>query len=140
MNIYTSGIWDLLHIGHLNMLKRAKALGGTLIVGVATDDFNAYYKKHKAVMPHEERKRLVAALKYVDKVIPYSSLSDVSMLDKHNIDIVVVSSEWGRLPEQKVRKEYIEKTGRKLVVFPYTEGISTTEIIERIRNQYAQKA
>lgn len=140
MNIFTGGTWDLLHIGHLNILERAKSLGGTLIVGVAIDDFDTYYKSHKIVIPYQQRKRLVATLKCVDKVIPYTSLDQVSMLDKYDIDVVVVSSKWGKLPEHKVRKKYIEKTGRKLVVFPYTKGISTTKIIEKIAGQYAQKA
>lgn len=132
MNIYISGVWDLLHIGHLNILERAKNLGGTLIVGVNTDDLVPTYKGRKSVIPHEQRKRLVGALKCVDKTIPHPSLDEVEMLDKYDIDVVVVSSEWGKLPEQQVRKRYIEKTGRKLVVFPYTKDISTTKIIEKI--------
>lgn len=140
MNIYISGVWDLLHIGHLNILEQAKKLGGTLIVGVNTDELVQSYKGQKPVIPHEQRKRIVDALKYVDKTIPHPALDEVEMLDKYDIDVVVVDSEWGKLSGQQVRKRYIEKTGRKLVVFPYTEGISTTEIIERIRNQYAQKA
>lgn len=132
MNIYISGVWDLLHIGHLNILERAKNLGGNLIVGVNIDELVPTYKKHKTVTPYGERKRLVGALKCVDKTIPHPSLDEVEMLDKYDINVVVVSSEWGKLPEQKVRKEYIEKTGRKLVVFPYTKNISTTKIIEKI--------
>lgn len=134
MNIYISGVWDLLHIGHLNILEQAKNLGGNLIVGVNTDKLVPTYKNHKTVVPFQQRKRLVGALKCVDKTIPHPTLDEVEMLNKHNIDVVVVSSEWGKLPEQKVRKEYIKKTGRKLVVFPYTQGISSTEIIERIKN------
>ena len=136
MNIYISGVWDLLHIGHLNILERAKNLGGNLIVGVNTDELVPTYKSHKTVLPYEERKRLVGALRCVDKTIPHPSLDEVEMLDKHGIDVIVVSSDWGKLPGHKVRKEYIKKTGRKLVVFPYTQGISTTEIIERIKRQF----
>lgn len=133
MNIYISGVWDLLHVGHLNILERAKKLGGNLIVGVCTDELVPTYKNRKAVTPYKERKRLVSALRCVDKTIPHSSLDEVEMLDKYNIDIVVVNSKWGKLPGQKVRKRYIEKTGRRLVVFPYTNAISTTEIIEKIK-------
>lgn len=133
MNIYISGVWDLLHIGHLNILEGAKKLGGNLIVGVCTDELVPTYKNRKSITPYEERKRLVSALKCVDKTIPHPSMDEVEMLDKYNIDIVVVNSKWGKLPGQKVRKRYIEKTGRKLVVLPYTEAISTTEIIEKIK-------
>lgn len=140
MNIYTNGVYDLFHIGHLNILERAKSLGGTLTVGINTDEYTLAYKARRPIIPYKQRKRIVDTLKCVDKTIPHMAMDQTDMLDKYDIDVVVVDSEWGKLPEQKVRKEYIEKTGRKLVVFPYTEGISTTEIIERIRNQYAQKA
>lgn len=131
MNIYISGVWDLLHVGHLNILERAKNLGGTLIVGVNTDELVQSYKR-KPVISYEERKRIVNALKCVDKTIPHPALNEVEMLDKYNIDVVVVSSEWGKLPGQQERRRYINKTDRKLVVFPYTEGISTSKIIEKL--------
>lgn len=131
MNIYISGCWDLLHIGHLNILERAKGLGGTLIVGVNTDELVQSYKR-RPIFSYEERGRMVNALKCVDKTISHSTLAEVEMLDKYDIDIVVVSSKWGRLPGQETRKEYIEKTGRKLIVFSYTQGISTSKIINRI--------
>lgn len=133
MNVYISGCWDLLHEGHLNILERAKALGGNLIVGVNTDELLESYKGREAVMPYKQRTRLVAALRCVDKVIPHVALDEVEMLETYHINIVAVASDYGKLPGMKKRISYIRKTGRKLVVFPYTEGISTERIIQRIR-------
>lgn len=133
MNIYANGVFDLFHIGHLNRLKRAKRLGGTLIVGINTDEMTEDYKHRKPVIPYEERRKIVAALRCVDKTIPHVAVDEVAFLDKYNIDVVVVGPEWGKIPGQEVRKKYMDKRGIRLVVHPYTKGISTTFLIEKIR-------
>lgn len=133
MNILVNGVWDLLHIGHLNILERAKKLGGTVIAGVNTDDWASSYKPHETILPYKERRRLVLALKCVDKAIPHYAMDETEIFEKYKIDVLVVGSDWGKFPRQEKVKLYLKKTGRKLIVFPYTEGISTTEIIEWIR-------
>jgi len=135
MNILVNGVWDLLHIGHLNILKRAKRLGGTLIVGVNTDDWISSYKKHGTILPYEERWQLVLALEYVDKAVPHHAMDETEIFEKYKIDVLVVGSDWGKFPKQEKIRQYLGKTGRKLIVFPYTKGISTTEIIERIQGE-----
>lgn len=135
MNILVNGVWDLFHIGHLNILERAKKLNGTVIAGVNTDDWVFSYKQHNTVFSYEERQRLVFALKCVDKVVPHHAMDETEIFEKYKIDILVVGSDWGKFPKQKKIKTYLKQTGRKLVVFPYTKGISTTEIIEWIREK-----
>lgn len=133
MNILVNGVWDLLHIGHLNILERAKKLNGTVIVGVNTDNWVFSYKQHYTIFPYEERRRLVLALKCVDKAVPHHAMDETEIFEKYKIDVLVVGSDWGKFPKQKQIKTYLKKTRRKLVIFPYTQGISTTEIIEWIQ-------
>jgi len=135
MNILVNGTWDVLHIGHLNILERAKKLGGTVIAGVNTDDWVFSYKQRNTIFPYKERQRLVLALKCVDKVVPHYAMDETEIFEKYKIDILVVGSDWGKFAKQKKVKQYLKETGRKLVVFPYTKGISTTEIIRWIRGE-----
>lgn len=132
----TFGVWDLFHIGHLNILERAKGLGCCLIVGVATDELVESYKGKKPIIPYKQRGKIIKALKCVDLTVPYSKVDITELLRQLNVDILAVGGDWGKLPEQQTYKRYMEKTGRKLVVLPYTEGISTTGIIEKIKKEF----
>lgn len=129
--VFTAGIWDLFHRGHLRLLKRAKALGDILIVGVATDRLAEEYKR-KPIIPLEQRIEIVAAIRYVDMVVSYDSLDVTDLLRDKCIDIMVVGGDWGKFPEQKKYMKYLGSNGKKLVRMSYTEGISTTLIRRRI--------
>ena len=92
--VITYGTFDLFHIGHLNILKRAKALGDYLVVAVSSDDFNAL-KGKKCVIPDYERMTIVEAIKYVDEVIPENSWEQkIEDVKKHNIDVFVMGNDW----------------------------------------------
>lgn len=134
ITVYTSGCWDLLHIGHLNFLERARRLGDALIVGVNTDQAILDYKGDPPVIPFEERMRIVGALKCVDRAIPHT-LEEVEVFEKYRVDIVVRNPTYGTYEHSKIEKEYLERTGRKIAILPFTEGISTTIIIAKIRRQ-----
>jgi len=138
VNVYTSGCWDLFHIGHLNFLKAAKRLGDVLIVGVNTDKMIYQYKERHPTISFKERKRIVESLKCVDIAVPHT-LNETKMLDRYCITIIAVVSGYGKFEHQRKFKEYAEKKGVKFIVLPYTKGISTIEIIEKIAGQYAQK-
>lgn len=131
MNVFLNGVWDLLHIGHLNILERAKKLGGTLIVGVNTDKTVYQYKGRYPIISFKERKRMVESLECVDMAIPHT-LNETKMLDKYHIAVIAVGSDYGKLGHQKRFREYAEKKGIKFTVFPYTKGISTIKIMEKI--------
>jgi glycerol-3-phosphate cytidylyltransferase len=134
--VYTSGSWDLFHIGHLNILERSKALGDYLIVGVSTEKLIVDYKGVPPVIPIEERMRIVGALRCVNKVIRQTILTDVAQLKKYDVDIVTIGDDWkGKYLEGL---EWIKaQPGKKVVYFNYTQGVSTTGIKRKIiKNTY----
>ena len=90
---YTTGVFDLFHIGHLNLLKHAKENCDFLIVGVTVDELVAY-KHKKAVIPFEERKAIVEAIKYVDKVVPQVTMDKMVAYNEYNFDVMFVGDDW----------------------------------------------
>lgn len=125
--VLTYGTFDLLHQGHINILKRAKELGDYLIVGLSTDEFNEL--KHKeAYHSYEERKIILEAIRYVDEVIPESSWEQkVEDVGKYNVDIFVMGDDWKG--EFDFLKEQCE-----VVYLPRTRGISTSKIKNDLKN------
>lgn len=132
--IATFGVWDLFHVGHLNILERAKGLGDLLVVGVASDELARTHKGGVPIIPLEERLEIVKALRCVDVVVPYYDLDFTDILKGFDVDILVVGEDWGKLKEHlKIRKWiYMVRKGR-IVTAPYTKGISTKIIRERTR-------
>ena len=120
-NILTYGTYDLLHYGHINLLKRAKELGDCLIVGLSTDDFNK--KKHKSSYhSFEERKLILESIRYVDMVIHETDWKQkIEDVKKLNIDTFVIGDDWEG--EFDFLKEYCD-----VIYLPRTEGISTSQI------------
>lgn len=126
--VITYGTFDLLHTGHINILRRAKALGDYLIVAVSTDEFNML--KHKeAYHSFEERKQILEAIKYVDEVIGEDNWDQkVSDVKKHNIDVFVMGNDWEG--EFDFLKDQCE-----VVYLPRTSGISTTKIKDELKHK-----
>lgn len=131
---YTTGVFDLFHVGHLNLLKNAKALCDKLIVGVTTDELVSY-KNKKSVIPFEERIEIVRNIKYVDAVIPQDSMDKLEACRKIKCNIMFVGDDWyGTDKWSKIEKE-LEEQGVKVVYFPYTKGTSSTLINEILLEQ-----
>ncbi len=130
--VITYGTFDLFHIGHLNILKRARALGDYLVVAISSDAFNAI-KGKKCVIPDYERMAIVEAIKYVDEVILEETWEQkISDVQTHDIDVFVMGDDWtGKFD---FLKEYCE-----VVYLPRTEGISTTQLKEELQAQGALK-
>lgn len=128
--VLTYGTFDLLHYGHIRLLKRAKELGDYLIVAVSTDEFNAI-KDKKAYHDYETRKKMLEAVRYVDLVIPEDNweqkLDDVK---EYKVDVVVMGSDWAGSDKFDYLKDYCE-----VVFLDRTEGISTTKIKEDLNLQ-----
>ena len=121
--ILTYGTFDLLHYGHIRLLQRAKALGDYLVVALSTDEFNAG-KGKKAYHNYETRKKMLEAIRYVDLVIPEECWEQkISDVQKYDIDIVVMGSDWAGSDKFDYLKDYCE-----VVYLDRTEGISTTKI------------
>ena len=123
--VITYGTFDLLHYGHINLLRRAKALGDYLIVALSTDDFVAFAKNKKCYFNYSERKSLLEAMKYVDLVIPENNWEQKIDDCKHyHIDTFVIGDEW------KGKFDYLENEGVEVVYLPRTPEISTSRIKE----------
>ncbi|MBO7114387.1 MAG: adenylyltransferase/cytidyltransferase family protein [Bacteroidaceae bacterium] len=129
--VFTSGSFDLFHIGHLNILEKSAALGDELIVGVSTDELIEEYKGMKPIIPFEQRARIVASIKCVTKVVKQTKLTEIAQLQRENIDIVTIGDDW--------KGKYLEglewmksQPGKEVVYFPYTPGVSTTQIKSKI--------
>ncbi len=121
--ILTYGTFDLLHYGHINLLKRAKALGDYLIVAVSTDDFNKL-KGKTAYHNYETRKMMLEAVRYVDLVIPEENWEQkIEDVKKYDVDTVVMGSDWAGSERFDYLKDYCD-----VVYLPRTDGVSTTKI------------
>lgn len=121
--ILTYGTYDLLHYGHIRLLKRAKALGDYLVVAISTDEFNAV-KGKKAYHNYETRKEMLEAVRYVDLVIPEKTWDQkIDDVKNYHIDTVVMGSDWAGDPRFEILRDYCE-----VIYLDRTEGISTTKI------------
>ena len=125
--VITYGTFDLFHIGHLNLLKRAKALGDYLIVAVSSDEFNLQ-KGKVCKIKDTDRMQIVEAIKYVDQVIPETSWDQkIEDVKKYDVDVFVMGDDWkGKFD---FLKDYCE-----VVYLPRTEGISSTQLKDELRN------
>ena len=121
--VITYGTFDLLHYGHINLLRRAKELGDYLIVVVSSDEFNWKEKNKKCYFPYEQRKLLLESVRYVDLVIPENSWEQkVSDMHEYHIDVFVMGDDW------KGKFDYLKDEGVEVVYLPRTPEISTTQI------------
>ena len=126
--VYTSVVCDLLHIGHINLFKKAKELGDKLIVGVISDEGVSRYKR-TPIIPLEQRIAIISALKYVDIVIEQDERSGVENMKKLGNISILIRGDDAEIPDEI---DYIKSIGGKFVKIPYTSGISTSDIINKI--------
>ena len=125
---FTSGVFDLFHIGHLNILKNAKSICDKLIVGVSTDDLVQTYKHKVPVIPFTERLEIVRSIKFVDSVVAQENMDKMVLWEKLKYDIMFVGDDWQKTIKWKEIEIKFEIVGVKIVYFPYTEGTSSTKI------------
>ena len=136
---YTSGVYDLFHVGHLNILNKAKQMCDKLIVGVTTDELMKDYKKKKSVIPYTERSEIVANIRCVDVVVPQESMNKVDAWQKLKFNIMFVGDDWHDTPKWNEIEEDLKKQDVKIVYFPYTKGTSSTIIndtLSKIRENF----
>jgi len=124
---YTAGVYDLFHIGHLNLLRNAKGMCDKLVVGVTTDDL-VLYKGKKPLIPFEDRIEIVRACKYVDAAVPQYDMDKLSMCKKLGARILFVGDDWYATDKWKQYEEQFRENDIQIVYFPYTRGISSTKI------------
>jgi len=132
---YTTGVFDLFHIGHLNLLRGAKALCGILIVGVSTDELVFQYKKKLPVIPFEERIEIVRSISYVDCAVRREIRDKVKEWEQLKFDVAFVGNDWWGNGEWIQWAQKLRGAGVGIVYLPHTPNRSTTEIIESIRGE-----
>lgn len=125
---YTTGVYDMFHIGHLNIIKRAKEKCDYLIVGVSTDELVEKEKNKTPVIPFEERLEIVSAIRFVDKVVPQTDKNKFEAWRKYHFNKMFVGSDWkGTSQWDKFEKQFAPY-GVEIVYLPHTDGISSTKL------------
>lgn len=128
---YTTGVYDLFHIGHLNLLKNAKGMCDKLVVGVTVDELVKYKDKH-AIIPFEDRIEIVRSIKYVDVAVPQYDMDKLEACKKMGASILFVGDDWYGSEKWVEYEKQFNEAGIKIVYFPYTKGVSSTLISKEL--------
>lgn len=125
---YTTGVYDLFHVGHLNILKRAKEKCDYLIVGVSTDELVQAEKHKKPLIPFDDRVRIVEAIRYVDMVVPQFNKNKLEAYEKYHFDKMFVGSDWQGTDAWQRYEDQFAPLGVEIIYLPHTDGISTSRL------------
>ena len=129
---YTTGGYDMFHVGHLNILESAKALCETLVVGVTTDELCYSRKKKYPIINEKDRLRIVGAIRYVDETVLQSDMDKLSAVRELNCEVVFVGSDWKGTDSWNEYEKQFAAIGVDVVYLPHTDGISSTILREKI--------
>jgi glycerol-3-phosphate cytidylyltransferase len=130
---YTSGVYDLFHIGHLNLFKNAKGMCDKLVVGVTTDELSLY-KGKQPLISFEDRVDIVRSIRYVDAVVPQESMDKVEMCKKIKASVLFVGDDWYNTPKWDSIEQDLDKINIKVIYFPYTKRVSSTIITNTLKD------
>ncbi len=130
---YTTGVFDLFHVGHVRLLENAKSVCDRLIVGVTVDELVAY-KNKTAVIPFEERLQVVRACRYVDMAVPQTTMDKLDAYNRYKFDVMFVGDDWYKTDKWSSFDQDFLKLGVKIMYFPYTKSTSSTLINETLNN------
>lgn len=131
---YTTGVFDMFHVGHLNVLKRAKERCDYLIVGVSTDELVQLYKHKTPVVPFEERIAIVEAIKYVDRVVPQVSMDKLKAWEELHFSAIFHGDDWKGSDMYNDIEKALKEVGCDMVFLPHTDGISSTMLVEKLQS------
>ena len=129
---YTDGVYDLFHVGHLNMIETAKKNCEYLIVGVHSDEVVHQYKHRYPIIPEEERARIVGAVKGVDRVVINEVRDKLTLLERYHFDVVFFGDDWKGTERWNNFEKILGEQNVDVIYVPYTKGISTTDIRKKI--------
>ena len=129
---YAPGVYDLFHIGHLNMIEAAKKQCEYLIVGVHSDEVVKQYKYHYPIIPETERARIIGAIKGVDKVVINDVRDKLTLLERYRFNVVFIGDDWKGTERWNNFEKVLGERNVDVIYVPYTKGISTTDIKKRI--------
>lgn len=133
---YTTGVFDMFHIGHLNILKRAKAQCDYLIVGVSTDELVQHDKNKLPIIPYADRCAIVESIKYVDKVVPQPDKNKFAAWKRYHFNKMFVGSDWKGTEAWNRFEEQFAPVGVEIVYLDHTDGISSTILRDKLNNQF----
>jgi len=129
---YTTGVYDMFHVGHLNILRRAKEQCDYLIVGVSTDELVESYKNKKPVIPFEDRAKIIEAIRYVDKVVPQTTMNKYDAWKEYRFDVIFHGDDWKNSQLYNEIEKKLRNEGVEFVYFPYTKGVSSSVLREKV--------
>lgn len=129
---YTTGVYDMFHVGHLNILRRAKERCDYLIVGVSTDECVESYKHKRPIIPYDQRAAIVEAIKYVDEVVPQCTMDKVAFLKRRHFDVMFHGDEWKGSELYCRYEEEFAKYGARIEYLSHTEGVSSSMLREKL--------
>ena len=129
---YTTGVFDMFHVGHLNILRRAKEQCDYLIVGVSTDELVKTYKNKTPIIPFKERMEIIEAIKYVDKVVPQLNMDKFSAWEKLKFNAIFHGDDWKNSNLYNECEKKLSNVGVDVVFLPHTDGISSTILCEKL--------
>ena len=132
---YTTGVYDMFHIGHLNVIRRAKEQCDYLIVGVSTDELVQKDKNKTPIIPYADRAAIVAAIKYVDQVVPQPDKNKFDAWQKYHFNKMFVGSDWKGTDTWNEFEKQFEPVGVEIVYLDHTDGISSTILRERLNEE-----
>lgn len=131
---YTTGVFDLFHIGHLNILRESKKLCDKLIVGVTIDELVKKRKNKNPIIPYEERYEIIKSIKYVDQVVPQTHMDKYRAWKYLKFDVLFVGNDWKGHPVWNELEKNLNEVGVEILYFPYTNTTSST-LITNILNK-----
>ena len=132
---YTTGVYDMFHIGHLNILARAKEMCDYLIVGVTTDELCIIRKNKKPIVCEDDRVAIVKAIRYVDRVVLQEDMDKISAVKKYGADAVFVGSDWKGTPSWNQYEKEFSEIGCSVIYLEHTDGISSTILRDKLNEQ-----
>ena len=136
--VFTNGCFDLLHLGHIRYLEKAKSLGDILVVGVNSDRSVRNLKgPERPILPEEERAEILSSLGCVDYITVFDELTPLELISSLQPHILVKGGDWTK--ETTVGKEVVERSGGEVVILPFVEGSSTSNLIETILKRYEKR-
>jgi len=129
---YTTGVFDMFHIGHLNIIRRAKEKCDYLIVGVSTDECVQSYKNKTPIIPFEQRVAIVGAIRFVDEVVPQITMDKVEFLKSRHFDVMFHGDEWKGTELYNYYEKEFAKLGARIEYLTHTDGVSSSMLREKI--------
>ena len=132
---YTQGTFDTLHFGHINLLEKAKQLCDYLIVGVNSDKLVREYKNKETIIKEKERMKIVSSIRYVDEVVICDTLDKIVQLKKYQFSLIFIGDDWKGSTRWNNTEEELKKYGVKVIYIPYTKGISSTIVREKLSEE-----